>query len=52
MLNSRSGLTTNVYNSLKLGKTDDLIHLQEKIGYSSKKIEQSQQYLRILTQEN
>jgi hypothetical protein len=36
----------------KLSKTDYLIHLQDKIGHSSKKIGQSQQYFRILTLEN
>jgi len=33
----------------KLDKTDKLIHLQDKIGHSSKKVEQSQRHYRILT---
>jgi len=38
--------------TVKLDKTDILIHLQDKIGHSSKKIEQSHRYFRILTLEN
>jgi len=39
-------------NRFEPPKTGELIHLQDKIGHSSKKIEQSQQYFRILTLEN
>jgi hypothetical protein len=40
------------YPRFKLDKAGYLIHLQDKIGHSSKKIEQSQQYFRFLTLEN
>ena len=43
---------TMAVNFVKLNKTDNSIHLQDKIGHSSKKIEQSHRYFRILTLEN
>jgi len=37
------------FNRYESPKTGELIHLQDKIGHSSKKVEQSQRHYRILT---